>query len=85
MTREHPRPRPRSTHLLWATGMVLLLAGIGSALSVALGVHGFARGMLIGAALACVTLGGVVLGLTISKGRRSVAVGDWLPSRDGDA
>lgn len=82
MSEKSSATRPRTAQLLGASIVVFVLAAIGSGLSVALGVHGFGRGMLIGAALACVALGGVLLGLALTKGRRSAGASDWLPSRD---
>ena len=71
-----------TTAVIWAAATVIVLGGIGTALAAALGVHGFGRGMLIGAALALVALGSVVLGLVIARARGRSGTG-WLPSRDG--
>jgi hypothetical protein len=72
--------------LLGTAVIVFVLAAIGSALSIVLGVHGFGRGMLIGATLMCVLLGGVLLGLALGHQRGEPERGDgWLPSRDSRA
>lgn len=77
-------PNPRRSGALWAVVFVFAVGAIGAALAAALGVHGFGRGMLLGAALACLVLGGVLLGLTVGKSRGRTGA-DWLPSHDGDA
>lgn len=78
------RSKLRGSSTLWFAVGVLGLAVIGSALASALDVHGFGRGMLLGAALALLVLGGIFLGFTISKSRRHTE-NEWLPSRDGRA
>lgn len=92
--------KPKGAVALWVAVAVFVLGAIGAGLAAALGVHGFGRGMLLGAALACLVLGGVLVGLAIARARgRSGAAAqggsgataqrrasaDWLPSRDGDA
>lgn len=85
MTGKRSAVTPKTRHRLWAAALAFALAAIGVALSVALGVHGFARGMLLGATLTLVLLGGVLLGLALAKKRGAPAVGEWLPSQDREA
>lgn len=68
---------------LWAAVMVFALGAVGTALVAALGVRGSARAMLLGAALVCLVLGGVLLGLAIATTRGRAGT-DWLPSHDVD-
>lgn len=74
----------RTPGAAWVVAAVILVLGaVGTGLAAALGVHGFARGMLLGAALACLLLGGMLLGGAYSRHRQRPNT-DWLPSRDGD-
>lgn len=74
-----------TTPAAWGGVILFALAAVAGSLAAALGTSGFARGMLIGAALVLLAAGGALLGIAIRAARTDASgQAEWRPSRDQD-
>lgn len=82
--RDRKRPAPRWSSVPWLTCAILFLVGAACAFAAA-PFHGFVRGLFIGASIALIAAGGLIIGIRVAQ--RADAIAErrgraWLPSRD---